>query len=413
MKSALAVLKERGFIAQCTALEELDELMSKKKISFYVGVDPTADSMHVGHLVPFFAMAHLQKVGHKPIALVGGATARIGDPTGKTEMRKMLSGEDIDNNARLIGQQIQKFIPLDGENGKMVNNYDWMGDKNYIEFLRDVGKHFSVNKMLSFETYKKRMETGLSFIEFNYQLLQSYDFLELHKRENCVLQIGGDDQWGNIVAGVDLIRRVQGHEAKSFGLTFPLVTTADGKKMGKTEKGALWLDPKRASPYDFFQYWRNIGDADVRKTLLYYTFLPVEEIDQLTSTEGSALNKAKEVLAYEFTKIVHGQEEAEKALAGAKAAFSAGGAADREGMPSQTLAKSELAEGIPAIDLFAMTTVCDTRADAKRVILQGGAKVNDRKVEELRQLIDESWLDDQGELILRAGKKKFFRLSVK
>jgi tyrosyl-tRNA synthetase len=262
MKSALAVLKERGFIAQCTALEELDELMSKKKISFYVGVDPTADSMHVGHLVPFFAMAHLQKVGHKPIALVGGATARIGDPTGKTEMRKMLSGEDIDNNARLIGQQIQKFIPLDGENGKMVNNYDWMGDKNYIEFLRDVGKHFSVNKMLSFETYKKRMETGLSFIEFNYQLLQSYDFLELHKREDCVLQIGGDDQWGNIVAGVDLIRRVQGHEAKSFGLTFPLVTTADGKKMGKTEKGALWLILRKPAPTIF----SSTGGTSVMRT---------------------------------------------------------------------------------------------------------------------------------------------------
>ena len=333
MKDALKVLEARGFIQQCTDLASLGKLLDREPVSFYIGFDPTAKSLHAGHLVPLFGMAHLFQAGHKPIALVGGGTARIGDPSGKTEMRKMLSLEEIKSNALAIKGQIGRFIEFDNDKSLLLDNAQWLADLNYIDFLRDIGRHFSVNRMLSFETYKMRLETGLSFIEFNYQLLQSYDFLVLNQRYGCLLQAGGDDQWGNIVAGADLIRRIEGKEA--YGLTFPLVTRSDGKKMGKTEKGALFLDPSMVAPYEFFQYWRNIADADVEKFLLLFTFLPVEEIKELGSLKDREINRAKEVLAFELTKIIHGKEEAEKAREASKAAFASG--EDFSAIPSVTI----------------------------------------------------------------------------
>ena len=332
MSGGLEILEERGFIKQCTDLDRVKELLDTEVVPFYCGFDPTGASLHVGHMVPLFAMAHLNRAGHKAIALVGGGTSRIGDPSGKTEMRRMLTLEDIRHNSASQRIQLAKFIDFEHENAVMVDNADWLADLNYIEFLRDIGKHFSVNRMLSFETYKMRLETGLSFIEFNYQLLQSYDFLILNRKYGCKLQIGGDDQWGNIISGADLIRRVDGNEA--HGLTFPLVTRADGKKMGKTEKGALYLDPEMVSPYEFFQYWRNVPDADVEKFLFLFTFLPADEVRKLGRLEGQEVNTAKEVLAFELTKIVHGEEEAEKAKEAARAAFSTAGGADASAIPS-------------------------------------------------------------------------------
>ena len=319
LNPALQTLKDRGFIQQCTDIDSLSALMDKGPVAFYVGVDPTGPSLHVGHMVPIFALSHLQRAGHKPVLLVGGGTARIGDPSGKTEMRKMLSYEEIDENVRSVAGQLTSFVTLDGENGWLVNNADWLSNLNYIDFLREIGSQFSVNRMLTFESYKKRLETGLSFVEFNYQLLQSYDYLELYRRRECRLQIGGDDQWGNIVAGIDLIRRME--SAETYGLTFPLVTRADGQKMGKSEKGAVFLDPGLFSVYDFFQYWRNIADADVKKFLKLFTFLDLAEIDDLCAGDGAALNTAKERLAWEYTALVHGREEADGALAAARAAF--------------------------------------------------------------------------------------------
>ncbi|MFW6343132.1 MAG: tyrosine--tRNA ligase, partial [Sediminispirochaetaceae bacterium] len=302
MEKALKELEARGFIQQCTDIDKLSEVMESEEVSIYVGVDPTGKSLHVGHMVPIFAMAHLQNYGHRPLIIAGGGTGLIGDPSGKTEMRKILSVEEIRENTRMIGEQVAKVVHLDGERGILLNNYDWLGKLNYIEFLRDIGRHFSVNRMLSFEGYKQRLERGLSFIEFNYQLLQAYDYLVLNREYNCKLQIGGDDQWGNIVAGIDLIRRMEGRE--TYGLTFPLVTRADGKKMGKSEKGAVFLDGELFSPYEFFQYWRNVNDADVGRFLKLFTFVPLEEIAELESLEGQEINRAKERLAFEQTKII-------------------------------------------------------------------------------------------------------------
>ncbi|MGL4982017.1 MAG: tyrosine--tRNA ligase, partial [Treponemataceae bacterium] len=327
MNQELQTLKERGFFQQCTDVEGLSALMDKGSVAFYVGVDPTASSLHIGHMVPFFALRHLHQAGHTGIALIGGGTARIGDPSGKTEMRKMLTYDQIDENVRAIERQLDTFIGFDGKSALSDNNKNWLADLNYIDFLRDIGSCFSVNRMLTFESYKKRMETGLTFIEFNYQLLQSFDYLQLHQRHNCCLQIGGDDQWGNIVAGIDLIRRKTGHQV--YGLTFPLITRSDGKKMGKSEKGALFLDPSLTTEYDFFQYWRNVDDADVLKFLLLFTFLSVAECKQIT-LEGD-INLAKEKLAYEVTAVIHGKQAADKALQGAKAAFGKGG--DMSAMP--------------------------------------------------------------------------------
>ncbi|MGP1454283.1 MAG: tyrosine--tRNA ligase [Treponema sp.] len=403
MNTALQLLIDRGFFQQCTNLEGLSALMDKQSIAFYVGTDPTGGSLHIGHLIPQFALRHLREAGHTGVTLIGGGTGRIGDPSGKTEMRKMLSYEQLDENVEKITAQLDRFIGFDGKTAFPENNKHWLADLNYIDFLRDIGSCFSVNRMLSFEAYKIRMETGLSFLEFNYQLLQSYDFLMLHQKHNCVLQIGGDDQWGNIVAGVDLIRRKTGNEV--FGLTFPLITRSDGKKMGKTEKGAIFLDKELTPVFDFFQYWRNVDDADVRKFMLLFTFLPIAEIDTLCAGN---INEAKERLAWEVTKEIHGKDAADAALAGAKAAFSGG--AHIEAIPSVNVPLSSFKQGIPAIDLFTLSGLCGTKSDARRLIEQKGALVAGAPVTDLKAVITDAALDDSGALILRAGKKRFVRV---
>jgi tyrosyl-tRNA synthetase len=413
MNKVLENLKARGFYAQCTDPEALSKSMEEGPVTFYVGCDPTGTSLHIGHMVPFFAYRHLRDAGHKGIALIGGGTARIGDPSGKSEMRKMLTYEQLDSNAASIRAQLDRFIGFDDDTARSANNKDWLANLNYIDFLRDIGRHFSVNRMLSFEAYRMRMETSLSFIEFNYQLLQSYDFLELYRRYSCRLQIGGDDQWGNIVAGTDLIRRLEGVEA--FGLTFPLVTTSDGKKMGKTEKGAVFLDPALCSPYDFFQYWRNVQDADLKRFLLMFTFLPIGEIEKLTAP-GTNPNAAKERLAWEVTALIHGNAEADKALAGAKAAFGGGG--DKTAMPGAEIARAKFEAGYNVVDLFVDTGLAATKSEARRLVQQGGAFVPDRggvlaPVNDPAELVGPDRLDGAGELVLRAGKKRYCRIITK
>lgn len=408
MNKALETLKERGFFQQCTDIDGLSDLMDKESVTFYVGTDPTGPSLHIGHMVPFFALRHLREAGHCGIALIGGGTARIGDPSGKTEMRKIISYEEIDENVKRFENQLNKFIGFDGKTALLDNNKYWLADMNYIDFMRDIGSCFSVNRMLTFESYKKRMETGLSFLEFSYQLLQSYDFLKLHERHNCCLQIGGDDQWGNIVAGTDLIRRKTGKQV--YGLTFPLITRSDGKKMGKTEKGALFLDPTMTPVFDFFQYWRNVADADVRKFFLLFTFLPVAEIDEIMTGD---INKAKERLAWEVTAVIHGKEEADKALAGAKAAF--GGSGDTSSMPTKEIVSGEFQGGLGVVDLFFMSGLSATKSEARRLVQQGGAYITDndgkeRQITDIAEIVEEKDFNDKGELILRAGKKKYLRI---
>lgn len=403
MNKALQTLIDRGFFQQCTDTAALSALMEQGPITFYTGTDPTGGSLHIGHLVPQFALRHLRNAGHIGITLLGGGTGRIGDPSGKTEMRKMLDYSRLDENVEKIRAQLERFIGFDGKTAFTENNKNWLADLNYIDFLRDIGSCFSVNKMLSYEAYKIRMETGLSFIEFNYQLLQSYDFLMLHKKYNCCLQIGGDDQWGNIVAGVDLVRRKTGDEV--FGLTFPLITRSDGKKMGKTEKGALFLDKGLTSVFDFFQYWRNVADADVHKFMLLFTFLPIEEVDHICAGN---INEAKERLAWEVTKEIHGKEEADTALAGAKAAFGGGG--DKSAMPTVEIPRADFVQGISAIDLFVQSGLCASKSDARRLIEQGGAFAAGAAIVDLKAVITATSLDDTGELILRAGKKRLIRI---
>lgn len=412
MNKALETLKERGFFQQCTDIDGLSELMDNGPVTFYVGTDPTGPSLHIGHMVPFFALRHLREAGHCGIALIGGGTARIGDPSGKTEMRKIISYDEIDENVARFERQLNKFIGFDGKTALLDNNKYWLADMNYIDFMRDIGSCFSVNRMLTFESYKKRMETGLSFLEFSYQLLQSYDFLKLHERHNCCLQIGGDDQWGNIVAGADLIRRKTGKTV--YGLTFPLITRSDGKKMGKTEKGALFLDPEMTPVFDFFQYWRNVADADVRKFLLLFTFLPVPEIDTIMAGD---INKAKERLAWEVTAVIHGKDEADKALAGAKAAFGGGG--DRASMPTVQLDESLFAgNGINAVDLYVAAGLVTSKSDARRLIQQGGAAYTgaggvEKPLTDISVLFTAADFDEQKELMLRAGKKKIIRVIIR
>jgi tyrosyl-tRNA synthetase len=384
--------------------------MDKGPLTFYEGCDPTGTSLHIGHMVPYFGIRHLLAAGHKAIVLVGGGTARIGDPSGKTEMRKILSYEQIDANVAAISAQLGRFFGAEGERIQWANNKDWLANLNYIDFLRDIGSHFSVNRMLSFEAYKLRMETGLSFIEFNYQLLQSYDFLQLYKLFGCRLQIGGDDQWGNIVAGIDLIRRIE--SAETFGLTFPLVTTSDGKKMGKTEKGAVFLDAAITSPYDFFQYWRNVQDTDVRRFLLMFTFLPIEECERLCAS-GTNPNEAKERLAWEVTALIHGQAEADKALSGAQAAFGGGG--DKDAMPQLRLAADKFAGGYNIVDLFFDAGLVPTKSEGRRLVQQGGAFVSLAGGElaaigDVATTLGADALDADGELLLRAGKKRYCRV---
>ena len=387
--------------------------MDSGPVTFYVGCDPTGSSLHIGHMVPFFAYRHLRDAGHIAIALIGGGTARIGDPSGKSELRKMLNYEQLDKNADAIRAQLDRFIGFNGKTAFETNNKDWLSNLNYIDFLRDIGSHFSVNRMLSFEAYKMRLETGLSFIEFNYQLLQSFDFLELYRRYGCRMQIGGDDQWGNIVAGVELVRRIEGKEV--FGLTFPLVTTADGKKMGKTEKGALFLDPAITSPYDFFQYWRNVQDQDILRFLLMFTFLPVDECRSLCEADKNP-NLAKERLAWEVTALIHGKDEADKALAGAKAAFG-GGSGDKTAMPRAEMIKARFDAGYNIVDLFFEAGLQSSKSESRRLVEQGGAFVSSANgelepINDPTAVIGADRLNADGELILRAGKKRYLLVAA-
>lgn len=404
-QNVLETLKERGFIAQVTDEDVIRRWLGEGGITFYIGYDNTARSLHAGSLVPIMAMMHLQRSGHRPITLVGGGTTMVGDPSGKTEMRQMLDEETIRANGRAIHAQLNRYLHFDEGQGISVDNADWLLDLNYVTFLREIGRHFSVNRMLAAEAYKLRLERGLSFIEFNYQLLQAYDFLHLFRTYNCTMQMGGDDQWGNILAGVDLIRRVEGEEAHA--MTFPLLTTASGAKMGKTAAGAVWLDAELFKPYDYYQYWINCDDRDVGKFLKLFTFLPMDEVARLSALQGAELREAKRILAYEATKITHGAEEAERAHVAAQAAFSSGG--DLSAMPTTTIAANRLREGVPVIEVFVETGLAQSRREARRTMEQGGVYVNDQRVQDSEALLTESDVTDDG-ILLRAGKKKYHRL---
>ena len=408
MSSIYQEFKDRGLLAQSTNEEAIAKLLENEKVTFYIGFDPTADSLHVGHFMQMKIMAHMQRAGHRPIALFGGGTGMIGDPSGKTDMRKMLTKETISHNIECFKKQMAKFIDTSDDKALFVNNGDWLLDLNYVDFLRDVGPHFSVNRMLSAECYKSRMEKGLTFLEFNYMIMQSYDFYKLYLDYGCAIEFGGDDQWSNIIGGVELIRRKLGKEA--YGMTFQLLTNSEGKKMGKTEKGAIWLDPEKTSPYDFFQYWRNVGDADVIKCLKMLTFLPLEEIAKYEQLEGSALNAAKEVLAYELTKLVHNEEEANKALDASRALFSTGGSI--ENMPKTVLTNDNFENGkIAIIDMLLVSKLCPSKGEARRLIQQGGVSVGDEKVTDFAREFAPSDFEGDG-LIVKKGKKTFHRFTL-
>lgn len=409
MKNIFDILSERGFIEQATHEAEIKELLGKESVTFYIGFDPTADSLHVGHFIQVIVMMHMQKAGHKPIALLGGGTAKIGDPSGKNDMRKMMTNEIINNNLTSMKKQMDKYLVLDGKKGYFVNNADWLDNLNYIEFLREIGSKFSVNKMLAAECFKSRMENGLTFLEFNYMIMQSYDFLELNRRYNCKLQMGGNDQWSNIIGGVNLIRKAESDQA--FGLTFKLLTTSEGKKMGKTEKGAIWIDPDKTSPYELFQYFRNVNDADVINCLKLLTFLPMEEINELEKLEGQELNKAKEILAYEFTKLVHGEAEANKALEASKALFGSG--SNLDDMPSSELSMDVINEENTVVDLMLMCSLVASKGEGKRLVKQGGVSLNGEKVTDSFAPIKVEDLDDEKSLIIKKGKKVFHKVVFK
>jgi tyrosyl-tRNA synthetase len=405
MSSVYDVLKERGFIAQCTYEEDLQKALENEKVTFYVGFDPTADSLHIGHYIPIMAMAHMQKFGHRPIALVGGGTAMIGDPSGKTDMRKMMTREMVDANASAIKKQLSRFISFDDDKAIMADNADWLLGLNYVEFIRDIGAHFSVNRMLTAECYKQRLERGLTFLEFNYMLMQSYDFLMLNQKYGCTVQMGGDDQWSNMLSGADLIRRKERKDA--FAMTFKLLLTHDGKKMGKTVAGALWLDPKKTSPYDFYQYWRNVDDEDVEKCLALLTFLPMDEVRELGALEGSEKNKAKRVLAYEVTKLVHGEEEANKAQQAAEALFGGGAAAGS--VPTTHITEAQLDEDARVTTWAVNCGLCKSRGEARKTVEGGGLYIGDEKVSDVNKTL--TWAELQGEgVLLRKGKKSYHKL---
>jgi len=402
------VFVERGFLEQVTDEANLRELL-KRKVTCYIGFDPTASSFHVGSLVPIMSLAHMQRHGHRPIALVGAGTGLVGDPSGKDEMRQIITKEEIARNAEAQKKQFALFLDFSKDRALLLNNADWLTKLNYIDFLRDIGVHFSVNRMLAAESIKIRLETGLSFIEFNYQLLQAYDFWHLFKHYDCLIQMGGSDQWGNIVAGIDLVRRLEGKQA--YGITFPLMMTADGKKMGKTEKGAVWLDPERTSPYDYYQFWINTDDRDVKRFLALFTFLPMEEVEKYGDLKGAEIRKAKEILAFEATKIVHGEGEATKARSASRALFSKE-KVDGDSIPTKFIERGKFIEGIPIFKLFETTNLCASSSEARRLIEQGGAYLNDRRVDKFDLLIRLDDFNEKDEILLRAGKKKFHRIKM-
>lgn len=407
--NAFDILNERGFIKQVTDEQNVRESFTKGRVTAYVGFDPTADSLHVGNLLGLMALAHLQRCGHRPIAIIGDGTAMIGDPSGKTEMRKLLSFEAISKNAEKIKSQIARYFQIDGKQGLAVHNATWLLELKYIDVLRSIGRHFSVNRMLTAESYKIRLESGLSFLEFNYQILQAYDFLELYKRFGCTIQLGGDDQWGNIIAGTDLIRRVEA--AKAEGITWPLITTAGGQKMGKTASGAVWLDATKTTPYEYYQFWMNVDDRDVKRFLAYYTFLPMPEIEELSSLKGAEKNVAKARLAFEATKISHGLQEAEKVRKASQSLFGQFND-DASAVPSSDISLAHLKTGKLLVDILAETGLAASKSEARRLIKQGGAYVNHQRIESVDAILNESNCEN-GVITLRAGKKRYHRLLLK
>ena len=407
MENVFDLLKGRGFIEQATHEDEIRELLGKEKVTFYIGFDPTADSLHVGHFIQVMVMMHMQRAGHRPIALLGGGTALVGDPSGKTDMRQMLTMEQIQHNLEAFKKQFSRFIDFSEGQAIMVNNGDWLTKLNYIEFLRDIGRHFSVNRMLSFECFKSRMEKGLSFLEFNYMIMQSYDFLVLFREHNCKLQLGGNDQWSNILGGVELVRRVDQGEA--FGLTFKLLVTSEGKKMGKTEQGALWLDPSKTTPYEFYQYWRNVDDADVKNCLSLLTFLPMEQVEKLAAMEGAAINEAKKILAYEVTALIHGTEEAEKAKSAAEALFGGGG--DRANIPTETINYEVLAGNSTILDVLVTLGFVKSKSEGRRLVEQNGLSLNDQKITDINTPLTANDFTD-GVAMVKKGKKEYLQLQL-
>ena len=405
--SVYDVLQERGFLKQLSHEEEIKELLEKEKVTFYIGFDPTADSLHVGHFIALMLMSHMQKAGHRPICLLGGGTGMVGDPSGKDDMRKMLTPEFIAHNIACFKKQMSRFIDFTDDKAIMVNNADWLMDLNYIQLLREVGVHFSVNRMLAAECFKKRLEKGMTFFEFNYMIMQGYDFWHLFKHHNCIMELGGDDQWSNMLAGVELIRRKE--QKPAFCMTCKLLTTSDGRKMGKTEKGALWLDPEKTSPYDFYQYWRNVGDSDVENCLSLLTFLPMDEVRRLGALKDAEINTAKKVLAFEVTKLVHGEEEALKAQQAAEALFGGGG--NMENVPTIEITESDKTAKI--IDVLTAAKVFSSKREARQMVAQGGLYVQDAAVTDPEAFLSADMFDAEQSLLIRKGKKKYFRLVVK
>ena len=405
--SVFDVLKERGFVKQMSHETEIKELLEKEKLTFYIGFDPTADSLHVGHFIALMMMSHMQRAGHRPIVLLGGGTGMVGDPSGKDEMRKMLTPEFIQHNIECFKKQMSRFIDFSEGKAIVVNNADWLLNLNYVDILRTVGVHFSVNRMLTAECFKKRWEKGLTFFEFNYMIMQSYDFWKLHNDYNCVMELGGDDQWSNMLAGVELIRRKE--QKPAFCMTCKLLTTSDGRKMGKTEKGALWLDPEKTSPYDFYQYWRNIDDNDVENCLCLLTYLPMDEVRRLASLKDAAINEAKKVLAYEVTKLVHGEEEAKKAQEAAEALF--GGGVNLDNVPTIEISAEDKTAKV--IDVLTAAKVFSSKREARQMIAQGGLTVKNEVLSDPEATLSADLFDAENSLLIRKGKKKYFRLIVK
>lgn len=405
MQNVFNTLERRGYVEQLTHPEEIKKLFEKECVPFYIGIDPTADSLHVGHFITMMFMAHMQRAGHRPIALIGGGTAMVGDPSGKTDMRKMLTKEEIENNVASIKKQMEKFIDFSDDKAILANNADWLLKLNYVDFLREVGVHFSVNRMLTAECFKQRLEKGLSFLEFNYMLMQGYDFYVLNQKYNCKMELGGDDQWSNMIAGVELVRRKA--QGQAMAMTCTLLTNSQGQKMGKTVGGALWLDPKKTSPYDFYQYWRNVDDADVEKCLRLLTFVPMDEIKKLAALEGAAINEAKKVLAFEVTKLIHGEEEAKKAQSAAESLFGAGGNMDN--VPTVKIENEQV--GSLLLDILVAGKIIPSKAEGKRLVQQGGLSLNGEKVTDIKRTLNKEDFED-GVALIKRGKKNFNKIII-
>ena len=405
--SVFDTLSERGYIEQCTHEDEIKELLEKEKISFYIGFDPTADSLHVGHFIQIMVMMHMQQAGHRPIALLGGGTAMVGDPSGRSDMRQMMTVETIDHNVACFRKQMGRFLDFSDDKALIVNNGDWLRDLKYVDFLREVGSEFSVNRMLTADCYKTRYEKGLTFLEFNYMLMQSYDFLELYRKYNCKMQLGGNDQWSNILGGVELVRRLD--HGQALGMTFKLLTTSEGKKMGKTAKGALWIDEEKTTPYEFYHYWRNVDDADVENCLALLTFLPMDEVRRLGGYKDAKINEAKEVLAYEVTKLVHGEEKAKKAQEAERALFAKGGEGDN--VPSVDMKADDFKDGINVLDLYLKAGLIPSKGEGRRLMQQGGIKIKGQAVNDFNLTITLNDFEDN-KLLLQKGKKTFKQIKI-